>query len=419
LLDLLAFGTSNILSPRSTPRWKFLDLASDILVGTGPYKYLYYIRDKEVKFERWDMYWAFPGYFEYVYFVINEDVTSRMNQGLSGTYDYIHYVPRDYIVNYLNNSQFHVEEVGEDLCYFYLEFYTGPRDYSGNFIETTNNKWQYQRLNSSWRRALTLALNYTNIWEVIQYGYGYPGCPAVPRSMPGYNSSLVGKMAHDFPFGGGYKGNIKKARDIMQSMGFGYDGPGLTNPWDTNYPGMDETKWTSIIFRELIYLHHFGSTTSNQLNFLMDNNWKLIGVNVNRYHCDWLGDCYWWEVMPWEFDVQFIGWCPDYLNPYNMINPLFNLQSQSCFSRINDTTPNGLTDMMNAALTEIDRDHQLEIYENIQSYIYDVTRPLTPASHVHIPIWVYLQYQVHKTMLKGIQYNPMLILECWNWYYEE
>ncbi|MFX1325516.1 MAG: ABC transporter substrate-binding protein, partial [Promethearchaeota archaeon] len=27
LLDLLAFGTSNILSPRSTPRWKFLDLA--------------------------------------------------------------------------------------------------------------------------------------------------------------------------------------------------------------------------------------------------------------------------------------------------------------------------------------------------------------------------------------------------------
>ena len=74
---------------------------------------------------------------------------------------------------------------------------------------------------------------------------------------------------------------------------------------------------------------------------------------------------------------------------------------------------------MENALLETNRSKQLDIYANIQSYIFDINRPLNPASHVHISEWVYLVRQAHMPDLKGVSYNPMKIIECWNWYWED
>ena len=226
--------------------------------------------------------------------------------------------------------------------------------------------------------------------------------------MPGYNASVVQASDYDFAIG------IEKARDLMK----------IYNPictgWDSTYGGANEADWSgaNLLGRSIRVKRYFGSTTHLRLNYLLSYNLDLIGINIWVYG-EWDDYLDMSEKIPWEMDLSYVGWCPDYLNPYSIIDPLFNLESESCFSRINDTTSGGLTDMMDDAIKETNRTKQLEIYGNIQSYIFDVNRPLTPASHAHISSWVYKVQQVHMSDLKGVNYNVMKIIECWDWYKDD
>ena len=420
LNDLLAFGATNILSPESTPRYTYLDLAKDKLVGTGPYEYIHYKRDKEVRLERSSVYWGFAGYFETAVLRIIEDDTARMTAGLAGQFDYVGGVPKSYIATFKGDSNFHVEDVGEDLCYFYLEIYCGPRDNNGDML--VSGDYQYQKNPAYLRRALALALNYTYVYDEIQAGEAVEGTTAVPRAMPGYNASVI--QASDIvsannPTGTRtYAGNLIEARQLLIDNAAdivargGIDVSAFSPTTDSDWTGKN------ILGRKLEQNRHFGSTTSQRMNQLMNTNFDLIGIQCEETIREWGDYLDTGEQTPWEMDIGYIGWCPDYLNPFNMIDPLFNLASGSCFSRINDTSTGGLTELMNAAASASGQT-QLDLYGDIQSLIYDINRPLNPASHVHISGWVYKVQQTHKTSLKGVQYNVMTQFELWKWYRED
>jgi peptide/nickel transport system substrate-binding protein len=89
LLDLLTYIPTCICSPSSTPTNRYIDMASEKLVGTGPFKYMYYRRNSEVRLERWERYWRTNPYFEEVVFKITKDPIARMNAMLGGQFDYI------------------------------------------------------------------------------------------------------------------------------------------------------------------------------------------------------------------------------------------------------------------------------------------------------------------------------------------
>ena len=335
-----------------------------------------------------------------------------MTAGLAGQFDYVGGVPGDMIDTFKGRpDEFVVKDVGEDLCYFYLEIYCGPRDDDGDMIEEGN--YQAQK-NPAWlRRVFALAVNYSYIYEEIQGGYAVKGVPAVPRAMAGYNASV--KQAHDYPF----DDNIERARQIMidHASELDIDPTG----WDVTFNGDDEDKWAqNLLGRKLKLNQHFGSTTHQRLNQLMADNFALVGLVTDEPDVREWGDYLdTGENTPWEMDIGYIGWCPDYLNPFNMIDPLFNLASGSCFSRINDTSPGGLTDLMDLGASETNLTLQLPYWEAIQSIIYDIDRPINPASHAHISGWVYLVQSVHKVGLIRDDYNVMQNWHIERWYYEE
>ena len=411
-LDLLCFGAIKMLSPESTPRYRYVELATEQLIGTGPYQWIHFKRDREVRMERWGRYWGTAGYFEVVIFRIIEDTTARMTAGLAGQFDYVGGVPGDMIDTFKGRpDEFIVEDVGEDLCYFYLEIYCGPKDTKGKMLVEGDYT---QQKNPSWlRRVMALAINYTYIYDEIQGGYAVEGVPAVPRAMPGHNESV--KQAHDYK----WEDNIKKAREIMQQAYADEDITVDCSGWDTDYPGTSESDWkgANLIKRKLKLNQHFGSTTNLRINQLLADNFALVGlVTAEPDVREWGDYLDTGENTPWVMDIGYIGWCPDYLNPFNMIDPLFNLASASCFSRINDT---GLTALMNAGATITNMTEQLPYWEAIQSYIYDIDRPLTPASHAHVSGWVYLVQSIHKKGLMRDEYNVMQNWHIERWYYEE
>jgi len=412
LWDLICFGATNVLSPYSTPRYRYLDLATEQVVGTGPYKYIHYRRDREVRFERWERYWGTAGYFEVVIGRIIEDDTSRMTAGLAGQFDYVGGVIKTYIDLFKDDPDFHVEDVGEDLCYFYLEIYCGPRDTDGDLIVAGDH--QYQKNPPYLRRALAWAVNYSYIYEEIQSGYAVEGTTAVPRAMPGHNPDVVQASNDTFD----WEDNIIKARQVLKDNAADIVARGGINcaGFDVN----DDADWEgkNILGRALEINRHFGSNTNLRLNQLMEDNFGRIGIQIEETIREWGDYLDTGEHHPEQMDIGYIGWCPDYLNPFNMIDPLFNLNSHSCFSRINDTSSGGLTELMALAAAETDRDTQLDYYKDIQTKIYDVIQPLNPASHAHISGWVYLVQQTHKKDLKGVQYNVMTMTEYYKWYYE-
>jgi ABC-type transport system substrate-binding protein len=335
-----------------------------------------------------------------------------MTAGLAGQFDYVGGVLKTYIDLYKDDPDFHVEDVGEDLCYFYLEIYCGPLDTDGDMLVAGDH--QYQKNPAYLRRALAWAVNYTYIYEEIQSGYAVEGTTAVPRAMPGHNPDVVQASHTNFT----WEDNLIKARQVLKDNAAdivargGLDCSGF----DVN----DDADWEdkNILGRELEINRHFGSTTNLRLNQLMEDNFNRIGIQITESIREWGDYLDEGEHHPERMDIGYIGWCPDYLNPFNMIDPLFNLQSHSCFSRINDTSPGGLTELMADAAAELDRDTQLELYKDIQTKIYDIEEPLNPASHAHISGWVYLVQQTHKSDLKGVQYNVMTMTEYYKWYYE-
>ncbi|MFW9896600.1 MAG: ABC transporter substrate-binding protein [Candidatus Thorarchaeota archaeon] len=398
LLDLLTHASASILSPTFTPFYELLDLMSDKVIGTGPFVYDSYITNTEVQFHAFDYYWRVkPLYIDELVFKVIEDDTARMNAALAGQFDYVGKVTDTYLNLFRTATDMHVEDIGENLSYYYLEIYSGPRDYDGNMI--IPSYYQVQRNNATLRRALAYALNYTFIVEEIHKGKAFYGIPAVPRVMPGHNMSVF----HGYNESN-YVAQIAKARDLMMAM-YPTETTGLTNVLDG---GVNDASWIAIAERPTPLVdfqlnEHSGGGLMTDLTLVCRSSWELIGINVNVTVRDWSEYQDVGRNTPWEMDGAFRVMTPDYLNPFNMIWRSFSLISEESFSRINQTL---LMVEMGAAATEMDYAISLDKWKDVQSILYDV-RFENPASLVHIPVYTYFMQQVHHDEVSGFMYNAL------------
>ncbi|MFX1325514.1 MAG: ABC transporter substrate-binding protein [Promethearchaeota archaeon] len=352
-------------------------------------------------------YWGFPGYFEVVLLRIIENETARMVAGLAGQFHYIENVTLTYLATYIGDPSFHVEQSGESIRYFFFEIYCGPLNVNGTNLRPGNP--QFQRNNATLRRALALGINYSQlIYEIygdhLQLNSGVTG---VSRSIPGHNSSVVQACDYNYSVG------IQMARDLMKIYN------PIASGWESNYPGANEVNWTTadLLGRNIDLNRYFGNPINERINQILASNWALIGIKTHETIREWDTYCLCGldNPNPYELDVIYRAWIPETLNPYYIFDRLFNLESMYSYSRINDSN---LTSMIESARETTDKSIELDIYKDIQSYVYDVDRPLNPSSNVHFSIWTNIVYQVHKEELKGVHHNILGILDVWNWYYE-
>jgi len=403
LIDLLCYISTNIISPSSHKFYEIVQL-DELLVGTGPWVMVEHRPRQEVRYKANTRYWGRGPWFEAFVMKFVDDQSARMNAGLAGQYDFVTGVPGTFKDDFQGASDMHVEDIGEDFGYRYLEIYAGPNDYDG----TPLGDPQYQRNNATFRRALAYALNYSYMIEEIQAGTVTFGIPAVPRNFPGHNASVWHGWNETT-----YADQIAKARDLMMSM-YPTETASVTNVLDGD---TNDVAWRALSLRTFEANEHSGGGIDTDMSNLMTNNFGLIGIDVEITIREWPEYLDVGEDNPWEMDGGFVGWGPDYLNPFNMIDPLFNLASGSCFSRINDTSPGGLTESMIAAASDTNPVTSLEKWEGVQSLIYDV-RFENPATATHIPTWATYLFRCHKATLKGVLYNFIGDFNWANWYEE-
>ncbi|MFX1235904.1 MAG: hypothetical protein ACFFBY_15350, partial [Promethearchaeota archaeon] len=98
-----------------------------------------------------------------------------------------------------------------------------------------------------------------------------------------------------------------------------------------------------------------------------------------------------------EFHLFWVGWAPDYKDPFNMLDLIFNPTSYANSVQVNDTKLNNL---LNLALQTTDDTARNTIYKNIQWYLSNRLFPQCFGYHSKM---IY----VHKADLHGVQYNAL------------
>ena len=98
-----------------------------------------------------------------------------------------------------------------------------------------------------------------------------------------------------------------------------------------------------------------------------------------------------------------LGWGSDYLDPFNMLDPMFNPLSRSNSAQVNDTTLNA---MMALALETTDDAARNAIYKDIQWYMSEV-------GYFHAYLYHSKIIFIHSADLYGVPYNAMRRFEAY------
>jgi ABC-type oligopeptide transport system substrate-binding subunit len=95
--------------------------------------------------------------------------------------------------------------------------------------------------------------------------------------------------------------------------------------------------------------------------------------------------------------VYFISWDPDYLDPFNMIDPLYSNISVSNACQVNDPWVQA---NISLALETTDQADRYQIYWNIQWRLF-------AQLYIHAPIYHNQIVNVHAADLYDVAYNVM------------
>ncbi|MFX0020204.1 MAG: ABC transporter substrate-binding protein [Promethearchaeota archaeon] len=388
---LLAFPASVIMSPTSTPQLDYINPAlvdTGICVGTGP-MVIQKLEAYEVRFTAFEDYHRPRIGFDVLVHVKIQDDEARNMAVLSGAIDII----ADPFASYFPAME------AEGAVLLYEAEYKAITQYLG-----FNNK----QINVTWRNAISYAINYSSIIDRIQKNefatYTINPVRTTRLKSPIPEGVLYANWSFNYP-----KFNITKAREIMQSMGFGVG-------WDPSFPGNHETQWQSANFRTLNLTYNVGGsvTISDVIFITLEDNLAHIGIYLGYAGMPWddLKDRLYnlriksagWDAL----QLYYWWWIPDLNDPSNYLNTLFSNISTYNAAQVNDPY---LQTLLEQGVAETDPTREA-IYDEIQRYLVEDLRP-------HAWLYVEKNYDAWDKHLRGFPSNVMDLAYFYPCYWEQ
>lgn len=366
LIPLLCFSGSVIISPSSvTNSSEFLDIDTDLLVGTGPFVHVNSTSEKIV----------FAAYSEYY-------------RGTSAI-QHMEWVKFDFstmVSTALLNGAIDIGDIDTD---FMAEFEVSPDITVGQPMKRTD--FMYMGMNNKLigrdlRQAISYAIDYDYVIEEITDGNATRAISPVPEGIAYHNPNVLPATY-----------NVTKARQILIDAGLS---KGLT----AISPDQD---WLSLATSDPIasynFTYHFRGIIgpSQVLGNIVSTNCQAIGINVTLTGVVLSAFL---ESLSHDFDnlnLYMLGWAPDYNDPSNLINPLFSNTSAWNSDQVNDPW---LQDAMMTALEDTNQITRKETYYAIQEYIVE---DLMPIVFLYVPI----VQNVLRDSITNWKTNPMRQLD--------
>ncbi|TFG13184.1 MAG: ABC transporter substrate-binding protein [Promethearchaeota archaeon] len=359
-LDLLCYESSKLMSPLSTPATRFVELY-EVPVGTGPFKFVSFTANVEVRFVRNDNYWRQLAWMEELIFALIPSTTTRSNAMLSGQIDYVSGYSPSLIGTYRADADIHVEDFTDN---------TGKPGLSYYYLGMNN-----VLINETMREAISYAINYTYIIKNIGNDLVFrANSPISPGYGAAYNASVE---AANY--------NVTKARQVMIDAGI------------TTLGVNDDSGWLSAEFLAVNYSYNTDNQIRADIGTAATQWLDQIGVRVIDDGITWSAFLNKLYVFPNLLGIYWVGWGPDYLDPFNMLDPLFNPLSSADSAQVDDAW---LNSQMATALNTPDDTARNNIYKLVQWYLAEKLRPHAFGYHPKITT-------VHAANLRGVPYNAM------------
>ncbi|MFX1345073.1 MAG: ABC transporter substrate-binding protein [Promethearchaeota archaeon] len=343
---LLCFSGSYILSPTSTSPTDEIDQVSGVLIGTGPFKFVFHIPGNETRLQANDNYWRGTPEIDLLVYTEIPDTTELNDALLNGTIDVLINPLPDYLE--LFNQSAHIDVI----------------DQSGrslvSYVLGMNNK----QIAQPFREAISYAIDYDYIINTLKEGVADRLKSPVPNGVIYSNYSL------NYP-----TLNISHGRKIMISLGYGND-------------SMTEEEWEGANFISFNFTYIIFSSFYNSLFHIVQNNLSKIGIEIID-----AGVTDWYEYLmiligepPYSRDMLQLfcyGWYPDFNDPSKIIDVLYSNSTEFNFVQYNGGfggfTPYNKNDdvqlLMEQAINKTDKGERKNIYDKIQKLMIERDYP--------------------------------------------
>ena len=301
---------------------------NDKPVGTGPFTFVDYQKDANIRFKANPDYWGGKVKIDNLVFAINKDATARLQSLLAGECQVMAYPnPADVASIQSNPDLQAIQEKG--LNFGSLMFNTQQKPFD----------------NPDVRKALDMAIDKESLVKAVYQGQGEVATSALPPTMWGYNKDVKG-----YPY------NPDMAKQMLEKAGV---------------KDLNVKIWAMPVSRPYMP----DAKTAAQM---IQADWQKIGVNSTIYSVDWAE--YLKTSKPHDRDGAVImGWTGDNGDPDNFFTPNFACAAVDGGNRA-EWCNKDFDALLKQAAEETDQAKRAALYEKAQ-VIFNEDDPVALLAH--------------------------------------
>jgi peptide/nickel transport system substrate-binding protein len=371
IMTSLAMFTANIVSPANAEKYGADAFKNPS--GTGPFKFVEWIKDDHITLEANDNYWRESAKLDKLIFKVIPDPSARLLALEANEIQGMEYPDPAAIDRINDNADLQLlTQAGMNVGYIALNCGYGYIDANENGVRDSDEPWEEvpayieALTKKEVRQAVNYAIDKESIVKDLYKGTAIVAKNGMPPFMLGYNDAVK-----DYPY------DPDKARELLASAG---------------YPdGFKATLFVMPVSRP--YMFDPPKIGEAIKAYLAD-----VGIDIEIFQEDW--STYLEDTEAGKHEMCLLGWTGDNGDPDNFMNVLYGPNSASIGAAGNVAFYNNeeVQELLTKAVRTYDTDERAKYYEQAQEII-----------HEDAP-WVYLAHSnqnlVFRANVKGYVINP-------------
>jgi len=371
IMTSLAMFTVAIVSPTNAATWK--EDAFKHPCGTGPFKFVEWVKDDHITVEAFDDYWRGAPKLDKVIYRVITDPSARLLALQAGEIQGMEYPdPASLASIEADNDLKLLTAPGMNVGYVALNNGYGYNDTNHNGMHDQDEPWVKTPgyfepfANKSVRQAINYAIDKESIVTNLYKGTAIVAVNGMPPFMLGWNADV-----EDYPY------DPERARELLTEAG---------------YPnGFNTTLWVMPVSRP--YMFDPAKIGEAIQSYLAD-----VNINVEIYQIDW--STYLAKTQAGEHPMCLLGWTGDNGDPDNFMNVLYGANQCTLGTAGNVAFYNNteVQDLLSEALQTYDTAERARLYEDAQVIIHE-DAPFVYLAHAN-------QNLVFTKNVQGFALNP-------------
>jgi len=344
IMTSLAMFTVCIVSPTNAEKYK-VD-ANKHPSGTGPFKFVEWVKDDHITLVANDNYWRERSKLDKLIFKVIPDPSARLMALEVGEVMGIEYPnPTDFERIKANKDLKLLTQPGMNVGYMAMNTGYGYKDANENGARDANEPWvktpgySEPLTKKKVRQAINYAIDKKSIVDNIYKGTAIVAKNGMPPFMLGYNDDI-----EDYTY------NPEKAKSLLAEAGYSN--------------GFEVTLYVMPVSRPYMF-------DPPKIGEAIQSYLGAVGIKVKFYQVDW--GTYLQETEAGRHEMCLLGWTGDNGDPDNFMNVLYGANACSIGTAGNYAFDNDeeTQDLLSKALQNYDTTKRAEYYKKAQARIHE------------------------------------------------